>query len=110
MRGVVRLLLALVLSAPTAGWAAITLDTSSASGGTTSTSHSHTVAADANIAIICTAQRELGAAVQPSSSVKIGGEDAILLSAGIASTNGLRAEIWYKLSPLTGAQTVAVTG
>ena len=91
-------------------WAAITLDTSTASGGTTSTSHSHTVAADANIAIICVAQREDGLAVAQSTSVTIGAQAATLLSAGVNSTNRVRAEIWYRLSPLTGAQTVAATG
>ena len=104
------LLLGLALL-PAPLWAAITFDTASGSGGTTSTSHSHTVAVDANIAIVCTAQRESGLAVAQSSSVTIGGQaaDGMLVGAN-NSTNNVRAELWYKLAPLTGSQTVAVTG
>jgi hypothetical protein len=104
-------LLVLLLLLPTYAGAAITFDTASGSGGLSSTSHSHTVAADANIAIICTAQRETGLAVAQSTSVTIGGQAADGMLVGVNnSTNNVRAELWYKLSPLTGAQTVAVTG
>jgi hypothetical protein len=42
-------------------------------------------------------------------SVTIGGQAATFLDGVNNSTNALRVELWYKLSPLTGAQTVAVT-
>jgi hypothetical protein len=102
------LLLVLLMASPS--WAAITFDTASSSGGTTSTSHSHTVAVDANIAIVCIGQREIGAAVQAPSNVTIGGEAASSLTSATASTNALRVDLYYKLSPLTGTQTVAATG
>ena len=68
------------------------------------------MAADANIAIICVSQREQGAAVVAPSSVTIGGEAATSLSSSTSAAGGQRADLYYKLSPLTGAQTVAVTG
>ena len=104
------ILLAISLFIASPVWAAITFDVASSSGGTTSTSHSHTVAADANIAIICVSQREQGAAVVAPSSVTIGGEAATSLSSSTSAAGGQRADLYYKLSPLTGAQTVAVTG
>jgi hypothetical protein len=106
----VRRWLLVLLLLPSPSWAAITFDTASGGGGTNSTSHSHTVAADANIAIICTAQREIGLAVAQPSAVTIGGENATHLVGVNNSTNNLRADLFYKLAPLTGAQTVAVTG
>jgi hypothetical protein len=100
----------LFLLLPSYSWAAITLDVASSSGGTTSTSHSHTVAVDANIAIICISQRDQGGAVTAPSAVTIGGENATSLSSSTSAAIGQRADLYYKLSPLTGAQTVAVTG
>jgi len=80
------------------------------SGGTTSTSHSHTVAADANIAIICVWQRDSGTSVTQSSGVTIGGQAATWLVGVNNSLNSLRSDLWYKLAPLTGAQTVVASG
>ena len=102
--------LVLSLLVPIPVWAAITFDTASSSGGTTSTSHSHTVAADANIAIICLWQRDTGTGASQSSGVTIGGQAATFLIGVNNSTNALRSDLWYKLSPPTGAQTVAASG
>lgn len=90
-------------------WAAITYDTSSVGEGTNSTSHSHTVAADANIAIICLAMRETTPSVQPATAVTVGGQAATFLAGVTTGDSIIRTEMWYKLAPLTGAQTVAVT-
>lgn len=102
----------LVLSflVPIPVWAAITFDTASSSGGLTSTSHSHTVAADANIAIICVSQREDGGAAAQAASVTLGGQAATYVDGVVSASGVTRAEMWVKLTPLTGAQTVAVTG
>lgn len=106
------IVLLLVLWAPAPLWAAITVDTVSGSGGTTSTSHSHTVAADANLVMACVVEREDGLAVAQATSVTIGGQamTALPSGAGVNSTTRLRAEWFYRLAPSTGAQTVAVTG
>jgi hypothetical protein len=103
-------LLSVVIVIPSPLWAAITFDTASSSGGTTSTSHSHTVAPDANIAIICVWTRDAATGVGQSTNVTIGGQAATFLVGQNNSTNALRVDLWYKLAPLTGAQTVAATG
>jgi hypothetical protein len=95
---------------PPASVAPITFDAASTSEGTTSTSHSHTIASDANIALVCVASADYGLDVQQATSVKIGGEAAThLVGFNQTSDNIVRADIWYKLAPRTGSQTVAVT-
>lgn len=103
------LLLLLDLLSAGPSWAAITYDTSSSGEGTTSTSHSHTFAADANIAIICVAVRDSGAAVAAVSAVTVGGQAATLLARVANAGNVVASELWYKLAPTAGSQTVAVT-
>lgn len=88
---------------------AIVVDAVTTAEGTTSTSHSHTLAADANIAVICTASRDAQGAVLGNTGVTVGGQAATFLVGSTNVGNVVRAELWYKLVPLTGAQTVAVT-
>lgn len=108
MKQILISILGLVLAGPS--WAAITFDVASSSEGTTSTSHSHTIASDANIIIVCNAiRRSSGGAAQPASAVTVGGEAATLLAGVTSSNNVMRAELWYKLTPLTGSRTISVT-
>lgn len=108
-----RLLLAIalcVLASP--ALAAITFDVASSSEGTSSTSHDHTVAADANVMIVCVASRDEGGAVQAAASVTVEGAAAtLLISQPNTTTNFVRTDLWYKLAPTTGAGvTIAATG
>jgi hypothetical protein len=94
-------------------WAAITYDTaSSTSADATTTTHDHTVAADANIAIACVAQRDTGGAVGAATGATIGGEAMTLITSGGLTHSGsvLRLDVFYKLAPLTGTQSVVATG
>lgn len=104
------LLVWLVLAMACPAWAAIIIGTAcTAMTGTTSTSGSCTIDADANIAIICVATRENGANAVIPSAVTVGGAAATALS-GIRDASGcFRTDLFYKLSPATGSQTVAVT-
>lgn len=109
LKRVLAVLLSLSLASP--AWAAITFDAASSAEGTTSTSHSHTFAANANIAIICTGIRENGQGAAEASSVTVDGAAATFLSgSGASPDNIIRNGIWYKLAPTTGTVTVAVTG
>jgi hypothetical protein len=95
---------------PPASVAPITFDAASSSEGTTSTRHSHTIAADANIALVCVASADYGLNVQQATSVTIGGKAAThLVGFNQTTDNIVRADIWYKLAPPIGSQTVAVT-
>ncbi len=90
-------------------WAAPTFDAASSSEGTTSTSHDQTVAADANIIIVCLAIRDTAGAVQPATAVTVEGAAATFLVG--ASNAVIRTELWYKLAPTTGVGvTIAATG
>lgn len=105
------LLLILSLLVPAQGWAQVTFDAASGGGfgGVASGSANHTVAADANIAVTCVGTRENGGvAVAPT--VTIGGEAMTHLDGGTDSSGVSRADLFYKLSPLTGVQSVVVTG
>lgn len=103
------LLLLCALLAPTVGWAQIAVDATSSGEGTTSTSHSHTFASG-SIALICTGLRAPDGTAAAVSSVTVGGSAATLLTtANEVGTNAMRVEMWYHLSPGTGAQTVAAT-
>ena len=103
--------LLIFLLIPIPSWAAITFDADSGGGfgGVPSGSANHTVAADANIAIVCVGTRENGGlAVAPT--VTIGGQAMTHLD-GVTNSSGVsRADLFYKLSPLTGVQSVEVTG
>jgi hypothetical protein len=95
---------------PPASVAPITFDAASSSEGTTSTSHSATIASDANLALVCVASAAYGLNVQQATSVTIGGEAAThLVGFNQTADNIVRADIWYTLAPPTGSQTVAVT-
>lgn len=108
MKQLLSVIVILALAGPS--WAAITFDSASSGEGTTSESYSHTIASDANIIIICNAvRRSSGGAAQPASAVTVGGDAATLLAGVTSSNNVMRAELWYKLAPLTGARTIAVT-
>lgn len=107
-----RLLVLLVLVlAPWMAHAAITIDAVTTSEGLTSTSHSHTIAADATAVIICPAERDtdLGGLTANTASVTVGGQAATQLIGVSDATPWVRSVMFYKLAPLTGAQTVAVT-
>jgi hypothetical protein len=66
---------------------------------------------DADIAIVCVNQFENTGAVQSARGVTIGGQAATFLAGQTRTANPVvRTELWYKLSPLTGEQTVAATG
>jgi hypothetical protein len=105
------LIVSLLLLASQAS-AAITFDAASSSEGTTSTTHNATIAADANIAIVCVALRENNAGnPQQSTGVTVGGAAATLLVASNSgASNPGRIELWYKLAPSTGTVSVVATG
>lgn len=106
-----RVLVCLLLL-PYAAQAQVTVDAvssaESAVPGTT-TSHSHTIAADANLILINVCSRDAGLAIQPVTSVSVGGQAATRINRVQTSNNGISAELWQRISPLTGSQTVAVT-
>jgi hypothetical protein len=105
MTRLIALLLCLVLEAPVYA-AAPTYDTASSdSTGTTSTSHSHTFAAGTNLALIFVTQ--LDAAPAAVVGVTVAGQAATLVTGCARTQSTLRTEIWYYLSPPSGAQTVA---
>ena len=108
-RWVAILLIGLILF-PVPLLAAVTVDSSAGCGGTNSASCSLTIAADANAVMVCFTQRDTGSAVQPGVSASVGGQAATFLGGAQNSGNSTRVEFWYKLAPLTGAQTIAVTG
>jgi hypothetical protein len=92
-------------------WAAISYDATSgqSSEGTTSTTHNVTIAADANILIVCLAIRESGGAVAAATGVTVGGAAATFLSGATNAGNVIRAEMWYKLAPATGTVSVVAS-
>jgi hypothetical protein len=102
------LLYLIVGSLSNAAWGAISFDIASSSTGTTSTSHSHTLAAGANAIIVCVGSRESGGSPVPASAVTVGGEVATKLDSQAFGV--MNVDLWYKLTPLTGAQTIAATG
>lgn len=106
------LVLVCLLLLPYAAQAQVTVDAvssaESAVPGTT-TSHSHTIAADANLVLINVCTRDPGSAIQPVTSVSVGGQAATLIARVQNSANALSAELWRRISPLTGSQTIAVT-
>ena len=109
-----RFITALVLLLiPSWAWAAITFDAASSAEGTTSTSHSHTIASDANIVVICVVMRDGGGAVEAiTTAPTVGGQNASLVTGAVrtlTANNSRRVEMWYKLAPPTGSQTIAVT-
>ena len=108
-RWVAILLIGLILF-PVPLLAAVTVDSSAGCGGTNSASCSLTIAADANAVMVCFTQRDTGSAVQPGVSASVGGQAATFLGGAQNSGNSTRVEFWYKLAPLTGPQTIAVTG
>lgn len=87
--------------------AAITYDADSTGVGSTSTSHSATIAADATIAILCLSYRDDGGAVAAiATAPTVNGQDATFVN-GVSVGNVMRVEMWYRSSPTTG--TVAAT-
>lgn len=95
---------------------AVSVDTTSTaegvvSGGTASTSHSHTIAADADVVLVCLAERDANASgfTANTASVTVGGASATQLIAVQESTPQVRMALFYKLAPTTGSQTVAAT-
>jgi len=102
------LLLALLVASPSL--AAVTVDSHTGCGGTNSASCDLTIAADANAVMVCFTQRETGLAVGSGVSVTVGGQAATFLGGAQNISASTRVEFWYKLAPLTGTQTVAVTG
>lgn len=107
------LALAALLTAllPTWALAAITVDTVGNGEGLTSSSYSHTIAADANFVGVCLAERDTDASgiTASSASVTVGGQSATQLTAIQNADNTVRIVLFYKLTPLTGAQTIATT-
>jgi hypothetical protein len=93
-------------------WAAVAFDAVSASVSSvpgTSTTQTHIVGSDATIVLICVSSRDTGSAIQPVTSVTVGGSAATLLNRVQNSANALSAELWYRLSPPAGLQTINVT-
>jgi hypothetical protein len=92
-------------------WAAITFDAASiTTEGTTSTTGNATIAADANIAIVCVHIRESTGAVQPATAATVGGAAATFLAGVTQAGNVIRTELWYKLAPATGTVAITSTG
>lgn len=97
------------------GYAAVTIDAVSSGEGegvdTASTSHTHTIASDANLVLVCLAERDTSAGgfTADTATVTVGGAAATKLSASQESTPQVRVVMFYKLSPSTGAQTIAAT-
>ena len=88
--------------------AAVTFDAASSSAGADTTSHSHTIAADANLVVVHVLLRDGGLSPSGAVSVTIGGQAASLISGCDATAGANRVQLWGKTAPLTGAQTVAV--
>lgn len=108
-------LLALLLCVPSWVDAAVTVDTTSSGEGisatTATSSHSHTIAADANLVIVCLAERDsdAGGLTADTASVTVGGASATKLNAVTNPDATSRGVFFYKLAPATGSQTIAVT-
>jgi len=82
-------------------------DTQCTGEGTTSATCDATVASDANIAIVCVAGRDSGGAVQPAVSASVEGQAATFLAGITNAGNVIRVDLFYKLSPITGANVTA---
>lgn len=109
------LLVVVMLLVACDGYAAVTIDAVSSEEGigvnTASTSHSHTIASDANLVVVCLAERDTsaGGITADTATVTVGGAAATQLSAVQESTPQVRVVMFYKLSPSTGVQTIAAT-
>jgi hypothetical protein len=113
MPALLAFLFLLFLASPS--WAAITFDQACTFQGTSSISGdcSNSVAADANIAIVCLAVRDHGGAVQANTAVSVEGAAATnIAGASVTTSNSvIRVEMWRLLAPTTGANiTLSVTG
>jgi hypothetical protein len=98
---------------PSVSRAAIVYDTAGTHGAAASSDSftGPTVAADCNIVIICVGVWEGTGNVAALTSITYGGSAATFLAAQThTAVQAIRTEMWYKLAPATGAQTVAVTG
>lgn len=102
----------LILFLPSLAQAQIAVDAvSSAESGVpgTSTSNTHVVGAAATFVGVCVASRDIGGAVQPVTSVTVGGVAATFVNRSLSPANTVSAELWTLVSPPTGSQTVSVT-
>lgn len=110
----VALLISAILCASPA-WSAITLDNAASFGDGTAAanpqSSSVTIAADANLAIVCLAERDTNSSnfTASTASVTVGGVAATQLTAVQTSDNLIRSVLFYKLAPATGSVTVQAT-
>ena len=102
------LLTMLALLWASTSWAAsITFDSFQTGEGTTGATYDNTIAADANIAVVCVAVRDSGGAVANVTSVEIETVPATHLTR-ISSGGVMQAELWYLLSPPTGENVTTV--
>lgn len=103
-----RWLAILVLWWPLVAWADPTVDavTGPAGGQAAALSFSHSIASDANLLIVCTSEC-CSSGTEGTTSVTVGGQNLTFLQE-IRNTSGdLHGEMWYKLAPPTGSQTIA---
>ena len=108
------IVLLVLMFVPAHSWAAITFDASTTMEGLTTTSGNATIAADANVALICLAQRDTNSSgiTANTASVTVGGEAATQLSGVCSDSCGalaVRAVWFYKLAPATGTVAIAAT-
>lgn len=75
----------------------------------TSTTHNHTLGGAATWIGVCVSTRDHGLAIQPVTSVTVGGVSAMLVDRAQTSNNGISAELWHLPSPPTGVQSIVVT-
>jgi hypothetical protein len=97
-------LLCCLLASP--AWSAtIVLDAVTSATGVATTTHNHTIAADANFIAIGLGLRDGGDAMgAPENSVTVGGQAATFLCA--EGGTFMRTVWYYKTAPLTGVQSI----
>jgi hypothetical protein len=105
-----RLLLWLALwLCPWAASAAVTFDAVTVSGGSADfgdATFAHTVAADADVLVVCTST-SISSTVNDITSITYAGQALTQLNT-VSNGAGAHAELWYKLAPATGVNNVVV--
>ncbi len=97
--------------------AVITIDSiASAEGGigggtNNDATYNHTIAADANLIIVCVAERNtLVTGFIDEATVTVGGASATKISSSESADGGIRAVLFAKIAPSTGIQSIVTVG
>jgi hypothetical protein len=109
MRYILSFFIVGVLLCAQPAWSDVSYDTASSSTGVSCTSHSHTFASHANLAIIIASLRDGGGPPSSVSSITVAENNATLIAGCAGSSGNARIEMWYHLKHPRGAQTVVVT-